>query len=215
MVLKKFKKGESNTNFKNNTLDNLKRIIELDSKKIDPMLCGNCIVEGDKIVFGSTNINMVDSIPLTSLKYIKKEANQFYKWEADEKEYRNVYEGFYKKRVKTYDEYQDFINHYLTPIYYYLFDNEQTYKFELNKYEITMLTIINTLTENFKLNGKITDEIKFKVIDILIVFINDINGIREKKEQLQLLEKESMNQSLESRLDLELDYQQKFGTNNK
>jgi hypothetical protein len=215
MVLKKFKKSESNVSIKNNTLDNLKRIVDLDLRKIDPMFCGNCIVENDKIIIKSTNINIVDSIPLTSLKCLKKEANQYYKWEADEKEYRRVYEGFYKKRIKTYDEYQEYINHSLAPVYYYLFDNEQKYKFVLEKYEITMFTIINTLTDNFKLNGKITDEIKFKVMDILEVFINDIEQLKEKKEQLQVLEKTSMNQSLESRLDLELDYQKKFGKANE
>ena len=215
VVLNKFKKDNSDANITNNTLENLKRIIDLNLKKVDPTLYGNCIFENDKIIFGSSNINIVDSIPLTSVKYIKKEKNQIHKWEIDEKEYRRVYEGFHKNRVKTYDDYQVYINHYLSPVYYYLFENEQKYKYELEKYEITMLTIINTLTENFKVNGKITNEIKFKIMDILQVFINDIDQIKEEKEQLQLLEKVSMNQSFENRLDLELEYQQKFGKNNK
>jgi hypothetical protein len=86
----------------------------------------------------------------------------------------------------------------------------------LVKYEITFLTIKNTLIESNKTTKSITNEIKFKIIDLLYEFVKEINEIKKDDDQIQKTEINTINKSLESRLDLELDYQQKFiKTNNE
>jgi hypothetical protein len=173
----------------NNALHNLEMIIKLTTKKNNP------------ISFNRTNWK-------DTLKKVGK-IIFFNEWEDDCKEYMPKYvDG-----IGDYDELKEYVKSDLEPIFNFLILNKYDHRcnYILAKYEIMILTIKNTLIESIQINKNITKEIKFKTIDLLYEFVNEINEIRKDVDQLKNSEINTMNQSLENRLDLELDYQQKFG----
>jgi hypothetical protein len=194
--LNKLKRKEILNTESNNALRDLEMIIKLTTKKNNPI--------------SSSRTNWKGA--LGTLKYVGKTILSNYKRE------KNYEESAHIGGIDDYDELKQYIKSDLEPIFSFLtlkkYDHQCNYI--LVKYEITFLTIKNTLIESNKTTKSITNEIKFKIIDLLYEFVKEINEIKKDDDQIQKTEINTINKSLESRLDLELDYQQKFiKTNNE
>ena len=211
LFLNKFRKEEVIQLEKNNTLEHLERIIDLHSGKKNNPIDFYAKIRNGKLTFKHKNKNIIDTIPLKSLKFIKKTISSYYVWEVDYKEYKQIY---HKLNIKAlfasfYDEskgsFKNYINEDLKSTFDFLtlHKNDHHCNYVMKKYEITIFTVLDTILEAIRINDCVTEEIKCKSKKLLDEFISDVNQIKNEKEQLQILEKTSMNQNLESRLDIE------------
>ena len=191
----------------NLSLKYLKEIIKFNTnnKKIDPMekpFEYYYIYDGI-IKFESINKGLIKYVPLKTIKFIEKNHYGYYVWSADYDEYKQVYKSvniFYK-----------FLDTELSKVYELLkVENDNPlYNHVLIKFEMTFLTILNTLKDSIEINEVITEEISTTAIELLQQFIDKIYEILNNKNELNILEKNAMNENLKNRLAFELEFQKK------
>jgi hypothetical protein len=204
----KFKISLKNTIENNNlSLLYLKKIIEISkgSGRLDPSKApfeyqrfGKNIME-----FESKTYKLISKVPLKSIKYIKMDSYGYHIWEVDLNEFQSVYTN---KNI-----FNDFINNELIPVYKMLIkSNDANFNYPLIKYELTLLTIKNTLEECVQINDCVTEEISQASIELLREFIVLLINVYKEKEELHSLKTNSANKSLLERLEFEKEFQKRY-----
>jgi hypothetical protein len=128
-------------------------------------------------------------------------------WEASYEEYLRMYKN--NETVKKVEELlktHSLLNKYKEDKFYHLI---------IAKFELSISTVYNTLKESQELNNTIPENLKKSTVEILSKFSTAISEC--EKERVSFKEKELFvyNKSLDARLELELDYMDKFIENNK
>jgi hypothetical protein len=196
---------KKNSLYNNNSLHFLKQILKFNAKdNLDPLkepfkYSGTF---GNSIKFESKDKSLIKFVPLKTIKLEEKDNFGYYVWYASYDEYKQVY----------FNDFEIFLKNDLTNIYNILIENKnnQDYKYVLVKYEMTFLTILNTLNDSIQINGIITKDISTPILELLKQFHKALKEQVNNKIELNNLEKEAMNENLKNRLSFEIEYQKKY-----
>jgi hypothetical protein len=196
---------KKNSLYSNNSLNYLKQILKFNANdNLDPLkepfkYFG---IYGNSIKFESKEKSLIKFVPLKTIKLEEKDNFGYYVWYASYDEYKQVY----------FNDFEIFLKNDLTNIYNILIENKnnQDYKYVLVKYEMTFLTILNTLNDSIQINGIITKDISTPILELLKQFHKALKEQVNNKIELNNLEKEAMNENLKNRLSFEIEYQKRY-----
>ena len=94
-------------------------------------------------------------------------------------------------------------------------DNRNKFTYVLNNYELSLLTAANSIEEYIELFGKVPENAEIKLISILKAFKEDFEEREANLYELERLEIQSIDRSIEERLEMEVDYLSKYVRVNK
>ena len=115
--------------------------------------------------------------------------------------------------MKVYkNSFNNFIEEEIKPLIKMLKENSKDtfYVYAMKKYEQTLLIVVNTIRESIENNGYVVEGIGKKAILLLRSFIDEINNRDNYLKEIKNLEIDAINKSLEERLNLELEFRDKF-----
>lgn len=123
-------------------------------------------------------------------------------WEISKREYRRF---FNNPNVA-------FLRGVVSPTVVHLegLSNTSEYQYTLIKYETTISTIKTTLRESLELNGEIEVSLIESSVDLLKMFVEDIEKVKKDLHNLKEKERQAISDSLDERLKAEKEYVKKF-----
>jgi hypothetical protein len=152
------------------------------------------------ITFKSPELNnMKRVIPLKTLKKRLALTNGDCIWQANYDEFLKVY----KK-----DETREIIRKYLKPSLLLLKEkkNNEFFQYTISKYELSIVTVYETLKESIDFNGDVPAELKKEILKILLTFSSSIQKCEKEKDNYIQRDKSSFNVSLVNRLKMENEF---------
>lgn len=194
-----FRFGNTDKQTKKSVLKMLKKILKLTSL-LDPKNETNYRVEGDRYRF-STESNGRDALfPHLTLFYEKLPSSQHKQyWSGSVEEYNEVFNSPFNR----------FIQDDLHKVYELLREdgNRMQYTYPLNKYELTVLTALNTLSEGKEANdGTIPPAIQERVQLLLSSFAIAIFKVEQNRIEHEERMRNATNDSLVERLNAEIEF---------
>lgn len=194
-----------NWKYDSGILHELHRIADLSIQKYDPSNMENfsSYTSRNEIYFWSrmSAIETRKQFPMKTL-YRRDGNSSFSVWGADLSEYKMMYESLYAT----------FIKDKLIPISKFVeenIDNPQ-YQYFFIKYETTIMTVANTLSDAMELNDSISEDIKEEVMSILGSFGQVLADKQREIQQMEEIDKKAVNDSLLERLKREQEYISKY-----
>lgn len=151
----------------------------------------------NKIKFESKSRIKAGEVKLKSLEFREKDHHGYYIYHASREEYLSVYES----KLFSY------IDHVFKLAAEKVKSDERGhYSLLLSKYELSFVSVINTIDECIEIAGFVDEEIQDKCISILSEFVKHIDKHEEEIKKRWLEELDVVKKSLTERLDTELEY---------
>lgn len=156
--------------------------------------------------FRTVSKTEIAAYPLKGVVYnAKLSYDSVHYWKGSLDEYQAVYNS----------EFNRFINKELKNVYELLRKdgNKMQYTTELNKFDLTVLTALNTITESKEYNdGEIIPEVKENVLYLLNEFVQAIQTVEVKRFEYKELMRKATNDGLVKILKDEVEYVDKFAS---
>jgi hypothetical protein len=146
---------------------------------------------------------MNEMVPLKSLRLFIKELRGESLWEAEYDEYKLIYEDTIVG---------DTIKKILEPSLFLLKEhkNDIFYQHLILKYELSIVTVFQTLTDSIEINDEITKSLEKSSMQILGKFAAAIFRCEKERKEYIKRDIQSFNKSLNERLKLENEYLTRF-----
>lgn len=146
---------------------------------------------------------MYEMVPLKSLRLFIRELRGESLWEAEYDEYKLIYEDTIVS---------DTIKKKLKPSLFLLKENKNDifYQHLILKYELSIVTVFQTLTDSIEINDEITKSLEKSSMHILGKFAAAILKCEKERKEYIKRDIQSFNKSLDERLKLENEYLTRF-----
>lgn len=156
-------------------------------------------LSGGLLYFEDDDKRYVNNLLFDSVKYVGRDHYGFYRWTISQEEYVEV-----ATRCRYWDK---FSRKHISPTYTFLKENQNLLKVQylLNRYELTLITIINVLQMDIEENKHMSKEIESKVREILLKLSEEVNDIEDNLKHEEGALKAASKKSLEDLLDYELE----------